>query len=103
MKIKIPQQRKYTIEVDRKLKILQILSQQQKYTIGVDQKLKILFSEFLVILTRSFSSLWQFFRQVHKVKIRRCQFSVQFKFFSQIQSVILVVVVVFIHLRNLKQ
>ena len=40
-----------------------------------------MYSEFLVIFTRSFLSLWQFFGQVHKVNIRRCQFSGQVQIF----------------------
>ena len=50
----------------------------------------ILYSQFSVIFKRSFSSLWKFFGQVHKVSFCRSQFSVMFKFFGHIHSVILI-------------
>ena len=54
-----------------------------------DERQFLLYSEFSVILTQSFSLLWQFFGQVQKVNFHHCQFSVMFKFFGQIHSVIL--------------
>ena len=50
----------------------------------------ILYSQFSVIFTRSFLSLWTFFGQVHQVSFRRSQFSIMFKFFSHIHSIILI-------------